>query len=302
MPGVDPTHISQSRMSLNVDPIAGGQNPSYANPPSRQNDILSTRGDHVIQQFGQITPPDETDAELKERVSTEEEVKSQEDIAKLNRAQRARNAANKRHSKSKKRKDSPQDGDIQEEEEGEDVANKASNVQREKNRIAAAKCRAKKKATAEEMQDTHREGARRNSFLQREMRELRDQKAFLRNTLLQHDPSLCQCHAIHRFNLAQAQQLAMGVGATIPQPLSPSQGSASSMPTPGSDMSMGMPNATGGQNGNMVRPALQSAQQSSFGGAFGQELHQMNLADSMQIPQFAEFLQGSPDGRGGFAS
>ena len=100
--------------------------------------------------------------------------------------------------------------------------NKSRNVQREKNRHAAARCRAKKKATSEDLQENHREGSKQTRYLQREMRKLREQKAILRNSLLQHEPGVCQCHIIHRFNFAQAQQLAMGVGAMIGQPLSPS--------------------------------------------------------------------------------
>ena len=107
--------------------------------------------------------------------------------------------------------------------------NKSRNVQREKNRHAAAKCRAKKKATSEDMQENHREGSKQNSYWQREMRELRD----------------------HRFNFAQAQQLAMGVGAMSGQPLSSSQESGGSTLNPGSDGSLegcGVPQVQGGSS------------------------------------------------------
>ncbi|KAK3046381.1 hypothetical protein LTR09_012125 [Extremus antarcticus] len=118
-----------------------------------------------------------------------------------------------------------------------DDQTKATSVERVKNRLAAAKCRAKKKATSKKMQDVHREGARTNYYLQREVRELRDQKAFLRNALLCHEPGMCQCNAIHRFNMAQAQRLAMVGSGTIPLAISPSQESISSINTPELDIS-----------------------------------------------------------------
>lgn len=107
-------------------------------------------------------------------------------------------------------------GETKAEDNSKDDQTKATSVQREKNRIAAAKCRTKKKATSEKMQDVHREGARTNYYLQREVRELRDQKAFLRNALLCHEPGMCQCNAVHRFNMALAQQVAKGGSGTVP--------------------------------------------------------------------------------------
>lgn len=189
---------------------------------------------------------------------------------------------------------------------------KSTNVQREKNRLAAAKCRAKKKATSEDMQENHREGSKQNSYLQREVRELRDQKAFLRNSLLQHEPGVCQCHAIHRFNFAQAQQLAMGVGAMIGQPLSPSQDSVGSGLTPGSDGSLGgsrgVPQMPGGMPGRPNVPSrLQSVTNESnfnIGQPNGPESFSAPLMspDQSMPGQFADFIHSSPNGgRAGFS-
>jgi hypothetical protein len=272
--------------------------------------------DQVVEKFGQITPPEEDKPESVADSSSRELPHSKrkhevEDIAKQNRTQRARNAANKRHSKSQAaRRDSTHDveSDGTESVKGQ---SKSTNVQREKNRLAAAKCRAKKKANSEDMQETHREGSQQNSYLQREMRALRDQKAFLRNSLLQHEPGVCQCHAIHRFNFAQAQQLAMGVGAMIGHPLSHSQESADSAITPGSDGSLGMHGGAPRQGGMPRRMSMSSRPQSFNTGSNFNTGH-MNRPEAYPVPsispdhsgpgQFADFLHSSPNGgRGGFS-
>jgi hypothetical protein len=265
----------------------------------------------VVEKFGQITPPEEDKPESRELPNSKRK-HEEEDIAKQNRTQRARNAANKRHSKSQAaRRDSTHDVGSDGTESVKSQS-KSTNVQREKNRLAAAKCRAKKKANSEDMQETHREGSQQHSYLLREMRELRDQKAFLRNSLLQHEPGVCQCHAIHRFNFAQAQQLAMGVGAMIGHPLSPSLESAGSAITPGSDGTLGMQSATPNQGG-MPRRMSMSSRPQSFSNGSNFNIGQMsNCPETYPAPsmtpdpsapgQFADFLHSSPNGgRGGFS-
>jgi hypothetical protein len=310
-PGVHHSHAwdGSDLASRGFNPVASKQ--MWSAPKSAQGEIVRSRI-QVEEQFGQITPPDDDTNSFgapSPMNPAESKRKVQEDIAKKNRTQRARNAANTRHSKSKAaRRDSTHEGesDVGEDAKGQ---NKSTNMQREKNRLAAAKCRAKKKATSEDMQENHREGSKQNSYLHREVRELRDQKAFLRNTLLQHEPGVCQCHAIHRFNFAQAQQLAMGVGAMISQPLSPSQESAGSALTPGSDGSLGGgPQTRGGMPG---RPNMPSRLQSvSNGSNFnidqvgGPETYPAPLMSPGQsIPgQFADFIHSSPNGgRAGFS-
>lgn len=293
----------------------------FSAPPSVQSDIVSSRGNQVSEHFGQITPPNDTKSESvtapSPRHSLEARKSQEEDIAKMNRTQRARNAANKRHSKSKAARRDSLEGNASETGEGS-KDQKSTNLQREKNRVAAAKCRAKKKANSEEMQQSHREESKTNSYLLREMRELRDQKAFLRNSLLQHEPGLCQCNAIHRFNMAQAQQLAFGVGAMVGQPmsplqvLSPSQDSVSSVQTPSSDTSAGRMIPTVGPVGAPRRTGMPSKRQSftapsSY--AFGQITSPdptlsvpATAAEFSQTPQqFADFLHSSPGGRSGFS-
>lgn len=302
MPDVDPSHVwNNAELGFNPDQSKQMQ-PA---PKSAQGKIVD-KHDQVVERYGQITPPDDVNSygAPSPTDASESKRKVQEDIAKKNRTQRARNAANTRHSKSKAaRRDNTQDTAS---EGADDVQGqgKSTNVQREKNRLAAAKCRAKKKATSEDMQENHREGSKKNSYLHREVRELRDQKAFLRNSLLQHEPGICQCHAIHRYNFNQAQQLAMGVGAMIgqPPPLSPSQNSVGSGLTPGSDGSLG------GRGVSQMPVAMQgcSSRLHSFSNEPNFGTGQMNgpetyapstMSPDQSIPgQFADFVHNSPNG------
>ncbi len=276
---IDPSNISQFGNGSGGHPSMSGTWSGFRE--GTQSDIIR-RSENASQNFGQITPPDDLTPVFKTNAAAvaDDSTQSQEEIAKLNRAQRARNAANKRHSKSKKRKDSPLDDTSKVDGSDEDDPSKSTNIQREKNRIAAAKCRAKKKQTSEEMQDVHREGSRAHTYLSREVRELRDQKAFLRNVLLMHEPGVCQCDAIHRFNMAQAQQMAMGVGAMIPQVMSPSQGSVSSMATPASDMFA-----------ERRYPMMENApsRHHSFSHGFQNIALEQMSGDPLQAPQFGEY-------------
>ena len=222
IPNVDPSQVWHSP---GLTPNGFGAGVPRQTQPVRKSALSNIVGsrDQVVEKFGQITPPEEDKSDsfadsLSRDASESKRKHEEDDIGKQNRMQRARNAANKRHSKSKTaRRDSTHGV----ESDGPDSVKgqgKSTNVQRKKNRLAAAKCRAKKKATLEDIQETHREGSQLNSYLHCEMRELRDQKAFLWNSLLQHEPGVCQCHAIHRFNFVQAQQLALGMEAMLGQP------------------------------------------------------------------------------------
>ena len=311
-PGQVWQNTSRPQVNFNMKMPVGASPAAY----SAQKDIVNRRGDRVSEKFGQITPPEESKQQSATAQSANEPLEdqtSQEDgIAKQKRTERARNAANKRHSKSKaSRKDSIQNEEEDADEGGND-RNKSTSLQREKNRVAAAKCRAKKKANSEVMQETHRDESRRNSDLQREMRALRDQKAFLRNSLLQHEPGVCQCHAIHRFNMAQAQQLAFGVGAMGGHPMSPSQESIGSVQTPSSNASRGKMHRSLGSMGDSRRMSMVSMPQ-SFNGPSNYTFGQITSPDptllvsataqdpSQMPPQFADFLHGSPDGRSRFS-
>ena len=210
-------------------------------PPSLvQSIIVSNCKAHVSQVFGQITPPE--DMEPNSASAPSLKLRSQQRTkggpVKLSKEQRARVAANTRHYKApKKKKDSKNDNNSCGEEEGSKSQGKNAAVQREKNRIAAAKCRAKKKAVSKVRVAQHREEAARNSFLTREQRELRNEKIRLQNLILAHRPGVCECHGLHRYNTMQAQRLALEAEVHGGHAISlPSQETASSAQTLGSDM------------------------------------------------------------------
>ena len=318
VPNLDSANFWQNEISMHIIPKLGGQFGAQLSPYSAQNEIVKSRHDRVSQQFGQITPPDEHTPEsvaAPSSIGPGSTSSPDVDVVKLSRSQRARNAANKRHSKTKKaKKDSGQDQGT--DNDGRDKAqSKDTNVEREKNRTAAAKCRAKKKFNLEEMQNSYHEGARRNSFLHREMRALRDYKVFLRNSLLQHEPGKCNCNAIHCFNLAQsqAQQLALGVGATLIGPrMSPSRDGASSVYTPGSCWFACRTYPGPSPSAPAGGPNMLSRTTSSFGSPLNYAFAPNTAPCVVPTPtklaqdgpqmshQFADVLQDSPNERAGF--
>lgn len=163
---------------------------------ANQNQIVADRSTTVQQQYGQITPPDET---IDGMMSAER--------AKSDKSERARNAANQRHAKSKKaRKDSrlSQPSSVSDDDDHEDKKERY----REKNRLAAAKCRAKKKENIETIEDRHRNLSALNNVLKKQVQELRGELTGLRTHALDHQDCNCQ---ISKYNINQARRVAMGV-------------------------------------------------------------------------------------------
>jgi hypothetical protein len=111
------------------------------------------------------------------------------------RSERARNAANQRHARAK---ETPI---IEQESTRKDV-------EREKNRISAAKCRQKKREINNALDAEYRAYSAANSAMRREHRDLRDQLTFWRALALQHMEGDCNCHAIQRYNHDQAMKAA----------------------------------------------------------------------------------------------
>ncbi|KAI4741948.1 hypothetical protein E4T50_07628 [Aureobasidium sp. EXF-12298] len=85
---------------------------------------------------------------------------------------------------------------------------------REKNRVAAAKCRAKKKEHTDQLEDTYRTQSAMNSALKQTEKSLRDELSYWRTQALQH--TFCNCHPIQEYNMRKAQSMAFGgnYGAT----------------------------------------------------------------------------------------
>jgi hypothetical protein len=223
MPNVHPACISQDANS--APPSYGlGQFGAFPVPQSPQSGNIKRRNNEVREQFWQITPHDYSAADSSRapagnRPSEPQETK-EKDAAKLVRAQRARYALNVRPSKSKKvTTESDQDGIS---DAGQVVSNDGKNIakQREKNRVAAAKCRAKKKNHDKDLKEESRRRASVNNNLKLEERHLKEKRGILRTHLLQHQPGRCKCTAIHNFNMIAAQNFALGLGVKVSQPTS----------------------------------------------------------------------------------
>ena len=86
-------------------------------------------------------------------------------------------------------------------------------VVREKNRIAAAKCRNKKRAAMDELNQEYRAASAVNSYMKRQEHQLRDQLTYWRMLALQHQKgrSGCQCAAIQHYNTNQLYTFVLGV-------------------------------------------------------------------------------------------
>ncbi|KAI4719905.1 hypothetical protein E4T48_03913 [Aureobasidium sp. EXF-10727] len=79
---------------------------------------------------------------------------------------------------------------------------------REKNRVAAAKCRAKKKEHTDQLEDTYRTQSAMNSALKQTEKSLRDELSYWRTQALQH--TFCSCHPIQEYNMKKAQSMTFG--------------------------------------------------------------------------------------------
>ena len=197
---VNPANVWQNSNEApgNVDV---GDQYSSATPQSRQSSIINERSGGLGQQLGQIIPP------TFKRTSPARQSQD-EDIVKRNRKQRARNAANKRHSKSKHAKMGCGEGGSAGVEDGKEATCPKLERFREKNRAAAAKCRAKKKNHTEDLETKYRQESATNTYLKRQERALRNILTFLRSCSLQHGPSRCDCKSLDLYNIRQAQNIA----------------------------------------------------------------------------------------------
>lgn len=252
----DPTSWSNGGVDLQLQSMQG---------------IVNNRSS-AAHHFGQITPPQ--DDMSKALGAPSHTVRSMPPTQAMTaKSERARNAANQRHAKAKKARrdsvrkvESPEDG---EEDETEDKRERY----REKNRLAAAKCRAKKKVNTEDLEESARSATAQNNRLRAEERELRDLFSGLRDQALAHDPSQgCNCRAIHAYNMNKAHETARATMGFIPETIpSPSQHSIDS----------GSPSIT----------SATSRTQSFSGAQFGR-----NPARSRSLASPMGFLPSSPVG------
>lgn len=196
-----------------------------------QNHILSKRGVSAAQHYGQITHPNETTpTEAFDRQSSAPSHRGRAEIDKL---QSFRNAATQRHAKSKSAREAQlrkHRADPNAKGSADDVEDKQKRY-REKNRAAAARCRAKKQQDVEGLEDRHRELSANNSYMKREERILRGQLTQLQTMALLHNEELCTCHGIHSYNFRRADKVALDWNQPVSSPSD--MGSTSNAPSPG---------------------------------------------------------------------
>jgi hypothetical protein len=113
---------------------------------------------------------------------------------------RARYAANQRHNKAQQaRKDSHQNGGLS---ETESRAVERRQRHREKNKVAAAKCRSRQRRQVQIIQERGTQLGKKNLELKIMVQELRDEVNGLRLMALDHQQ--CNCH-VARYNHSQAE-------------------------------------------------------------------------------------------------
>jgi hypothetical protein len=191
----------------------GGFGAGFPDANSMQQIVQNRRS--AKQMYGQITPPDDSVDEFPEpkKATAESAVAEAAERAKTDKSERARNAANQRHAKTKRmRKDSEGSDPVDRDEEDGEGGDKKEKY-REKNRLAAAKCRAKKKENIEDIEVKHRKLSAMNSSLKKQVQDLRGELTGLRTHALNHQDCNCQ---ISRYNINQAKRVALGVDASSP--------------------------------------------------------------------------------------
>lgn len=205
-------------MNASVDPtnVSADVRASAFIPPASQTSIAAARSDSVAEKHGQVTPPDSTPPRVSGRKSSTVYSQSSKST-KPSKSERARHAANQRHAKSKQAppaRESSLSADVEEDEEDAEIRKEKY---REKNRIAAAKCRAKKKDNTDGLEEQYRDLQASHNFLTREARKLRDEYSTLRTLALQHAPDTpgCGCSQIYTYNQCQAGEVVRNLGAPL---------------------------------------------------------------------------------------
>lgn len=220
------TFYDDPEQLLHVDPLDVWFGPKVADgsimhhmPATRNasitgNDIKTTQ-ETSSQLFGQITPPSEVDGNnidhsaLKHRDSAFSIKPSP--VSNTSKRPVPWNGENmpgeqEQPSKKAKREDRSLSGD-----DDNDMAELGDGDRREKyrekNRVAAAKCRAKKKENVDQLEETHRTQSTVNKALKQTEKALRDELSYWRTHALSH--IYCTCCPIHEYNMRQAKVLAV---------------------------------------------------------------------------------------------
>ncbi|KAF1345809.1 hypothetical protein BDV97DRAFT_371846 [Delphinella strobiligena] len=199
-------------MSAHVDVAATQKAPDLAK-------ILTDYDSSASRMFGQITPPSENDhGGLPKPLGQRADSGIGRDLAidysaianvssrSSSRSQsKPRTMSSEGRAPKRARKNSEGSDDEDVSMEFGDGDNKREKY-REKNRVAAAKCRAKKKGHVDQLEETHRTQSALNTALRQTEKSLRDELSFWRTQALQH--TFCNCRPVQEYNMRKAQSLA----------------------------------------------------------------------------------------------
>jgi len=177
--------------------------------------------------FGQVTPPSEHNNHKAEKFSgkrADSSISQNTSNAKATRVtsrgssnfqspKTRTKSTNDRPSK-RARMDSQASEDEDEVREGPDGSKRE--IHRERNRAAAAKCRATKKKDADDLEETFHRQSKLHIALKQTLTSLRDELSLLRTQALQH--TFCTCRAIQDYNMRKARDLA--AESTLGNPVS----------------------------------------------------------------------------------
>ena len=177
--------------------------------------FLNSYSGSVDQIYGQVTPPEESDM-LNKSLPGAKRADSGVEVAADSSASPRNSSASKTkpsmRSSAKSRRDSRlSDDDV--------IGDVKKEKYREKNRVAAAKCRAKKKEHVDGLEDNHRTQSALNIALKQTEKTLRDELSFWRTQALQH--TFCNCRSIQDYNMQKAQNMAVGHSFAAHGPASP---------------------------------------------------------------------------------
>jgi hypothetical protein len=219
---ISPTSQKSITMSNNyLQPSALHQNSGHVwNDPSQHMDGgLAKLGSYYPDQlYAQVTPPPDFDMQdeplsLTKRADSGISTGSRPDPTMSSHSSTSPDSKSRPSVRmsQKTRKDSRvSDDDV--------VGDHKKEKYREKNRVAAAKCRAKKKEHTDHLEDDHRTQNALNTALKQTEKSLRDELSFWRTQALQH--TFCDCHSIQNYNLQKAQSMTAGKQFGMSKPFS----------------------------------------------------------------------------------
>jgi len=159
------------------------------------------------QQIDIVPSPDGFDVEFIFPNSTSIDIAATQDDerARTQKLERARSNASRQHAKTTGMLEGNHGKHAAKTRNDDDEVSDKKGSYRERNRLAAARCREKKRGYVEETEVEHLELSVMNTSLKEQIQDLRDELTDLRTRALTHQD--CNCHVV-RYNMSRAKQIA----------------------------------------------------------------------------------------------